>query len=353
MISMTPEGIVTSWNAAAQRLYGFDPAEAVGQSVLFVVPPERAHEEQFILENIREGKSIEHYETERVRKDGARMAISLTVSPIRDARGRVIGASKVARDITERKAAEAELLRYMKALERSNQELDDFAHIASHDMKEPLRGLVIQANFLKEDYADQLDEQGRHRLQRLMKLSQRMERLVSDLLYYSQLGRAELAVQETNLNTVVDEIRQMLEQFLKERNGCIVVPQPLPIIVCDKLRVTEVLRNLITNAIKYNDKPERIVEIGFLDRLETEHGPETNVFYVRDNGIGIPRDYHQEVFRIFRRLNPSDEKETGTGAGLTFVKKIIERHMGSIWIQSTPGQGTTFFFTFRQGARPA
>ena len=353
MISITLEGAVTSWNAAAQRLYGYAPEEAIGRNIGFILPEELSGEESRILENIRQGKSIEHYETQRRRKDGSRVDISLTVSPIRDGEGSVIGASKVARDISERKSAEVELMRYMKALERSNQELDDFAHIASHDMKEPLRGLVIQANFLKEDYGDKLDDQGKHRLERLTQLSQRMERLINDLLYFSQLGRAEMAVQETDLNAAVDGIRQMLEQFLKERNGHILVPKPLPTVVCDKPRVTEVLRNLITNAIKYNDKPERTAEVGFLDRVETEQGVETNVFYVRDNGVGIAPEYHNEVFRIFRRLRQPDDRETGTGAGLTFVKKIIERHMGRVWIDSVPGKGTTFYFTLGQGARPA
>jgi signal transduction histidine kinase len=249
-----------------------------------------------------------------------------------------------------RRRTEVSLQSYMSKLERSNQELDDFAYIASHDLKEPLRGLFNHASFLLEDYQDKLDEDGTRRLKRLAHLSQRMERLVNDLLYFSRIGRAELAVQETDLNNVIVEIRQMMEALLTERHARIIVPRPLPHIICDKPRVTEVFRNLITNAVKYNDKADRRVEVGFLETVKTREGLEHNVFYVKDNGIGIEAEFHEEVFRIFKRLqNASDGQEAGTGVGLTFVKKIIERHGGRIWIESEPGKGTVFYFNLNRG----
>jgi light-regulated signal transduction histidine kinase (bacteriophytochrome) len=245
-----------------------------------------------------------------------------------------------------RRRAELLLQKYMDQLERSNQELDDFAHIASHDLKEPLRGLFNHASFLLEDYHEKLDEDGVRRLKRLSHLSQRMERLVNDLLYFSRLGRTELAIQETDLNGVIDEIRLMMEAMLTERHARIIVPRPLPRIVCDKPRVTEVFRNLITNAVKYNDKTKRTVEVGFREAANTHDGPESNVFYVRDNGVGIAAVFHDEIFRIFKRLNntPDGQEQAGTGVGLTFVKKIVERHGGRIWLESVPGNGTTFYF---------
>ena len=128
------------------------------------------------------------------------------------------------------------------------------------------------------------------------------------------------------------------------------MPRVLPQIVCDKTRVTELFRNLITNAIKYNDKPERLVEIGFLESVDTRQWRERDVFYVKDNGIGIDPEFHQEIFRIFKRLqNATDGSDTGTGVGLTFVKKIVERHGGRIWLESEPGQGTTFYFNLNRG----
>jgi light-regulated signal transduction histidine kinase (bacteriophytochrome) len=182
-----------------------------------------------------------------------------------------------------------------------------------------------------------------------------MERLINDLMYSSRLGRADLAVRETDPNAVIVEIRQMMQTLLSERNARIVVPRVLPQIVCDKTRVTEVFRNLITNAVKYNDKTEPLVEIGFLESVDTRERPERNVFYVKDNGIGIDREFHQEIFRIFRRLqSQSDGSDTGTGVGLTFVKKIVERHGGRVWLESESGKGTVFYFNLdREQNKPA
>ncbi len=256
----------------------------------------------------------------------------------------------VIRDITDLKKTEIRLLKYTQELKRSNQELDDFAYIASHDLKEPLRGLLTQASFLLEDYQDKLDAEGIRRMRRLMYLSQRMEKLIGDLLYFSRLGRTDLAVQEIDPNEIVGEVRQMMDTFLKEHNAKVTIPNPMPRIVCDKLKIAEVFRNLITNAVKYNDKPERLVEVGHLENVKAPHDDEKDVFYVKDNGIGIEPEFHEEIFRIFKRLeNPAVKNEEGTGSGLTFVKKIIERHKGHIWLESELGKGTTFYFTLGGG----
>lgn len=346
IISKTPQGIITSWNRSAERLFGYEAGEAIGMSITALIPPDRLEEEKFIMESMRNGRSIEHYETMRLRKNGTLVDISLTVSPILDASGALFGASIVARDISDRRMAEEQLHRYMKELVRSNQELDDFAYIASHDLKEPLRGLFNHATFLIEDYADKLGEDGVRRLKRLSQLSQRMETLINDLLYFSRLGRTSLAVQEIDPTTIINEIQQMMEGFLKERNARIAVQLPMPRIVCDRPRITEVFRNLITNGVKYNDKEERLVEVGFLESANSPQGPQQNVFYVRDNGIGIEPEFHEEIFRIFKQLRKDGgDSESGTGAGLTFVKKIIDRHKGDIWLESQPGKGSTFYFT--------
>jgi signal transduction histidine kinase len=231
-------------------------------------------------------------------------------------------------------------------LKASNEDLEEFAHIASHDLREPLRGMHNHAHLLLKDYGGKLDDKGLYRLNRLVYLSQRMTSLIRDLLYFSLLGRSSIAVEKTDTNAVISEVRDMQESLLQERNARIIVPETLPHIACDKTKVTEVFTNLITNAIKYNDKPEPVVEVGFLDSVETSQGPEREVFYVRDNGIGIEPEFHGEIFRLFKRLQPgADQNERGTGAGLTFVKKIIERHQGRVWVESDLGKGATFFFT--------
>jgi len=239
----------------------------------------------------------------------------------------------------------------LAALARSNQELDEFAYIASHDLREPLRGVANNACFLKEDCAAELSPAAMKRLDRMTYLCQRMDRLVDDLLYFSRLGRQELAVQTTDLNEVIVDIATTMEAALQERDAAIVVPRPLPTIRCDRPRITEMFRNLITNAIKYNDSEVKRVEIGWSERPGAG-GAAERVFHVRDNGIGIAEEFHREVFRIFKRLNPEDDRVKGTGVGLTFVEKIVERHNGSIWIESAAGAGTTFHFTLNTSPEP-
>jgi PAS domain S-box-containing protein len=345
IISKTLDGTINSWNKGAQALYGYTPDEIIGKNVRMLIPPELQAEEDYILGQLRQGITIDHYETVRMHKDGHRIDVSLNVSPIKDANGKVIGASKTARDITERKKAEIQLKTYTQALEHSNKELDDFAHIASHDLKEPLRGIHNYSRFLLEDNQGKLDDDSVHKLERLAYLSQRMELLVNDLLYYSRLGRQELAIQKTDMNEVIHDIESTLDLLIAENNAKIIIPKPLPTVTCDKIRMTEVFRNLITNAIKYNDKEQKIVEVGFLDKYKSSNSKIIrNVFYVKDNGRGIAEEFYEEIFKIFKRLQNA-KKEDGTGVGLTFAKKIIERHGGQIWLESKINQGTTFYFT--------
>ena len=252
-------------------------------------------------------------------------------------------------EIVERQHVQEELQRYSTALERSNQELDDFAYIASHDLKEPVRGINNYALFLREDHASQLDPEAQSKIQTIQRLTRHMEDLIESLLYYSRVGRAELSVQETDQNVILRDIIDSLHVSLQERGVEVRIPQTLPTIRCDRVRVGEVFRNLITNAMKYNDKAEKWIEIGFDQSVPGKEGQTETVFHVRDNGIGILDKHRQAVFRIFKRLHGRTEFGGGTGAGLTIVKKIIERHGGRIWIESTVGQGSTFFFTLPQG----
>ncbi len=247
----------------------------------------------------------------------------------------------IAVDMTERIRYSQDLERQSLELKRSNQELDDFAYIASHDMKEPLRGIYNNALFLDEYYRDKLGEDGARRLERMQFLCKRLETLIDDLLYYSRIGRQELAIQKVDPNRMVKDIAKMLETTLEESNGEIVIVNPLPPCVCDGIRVQEVLLNLITNALKYNDSPRKTIEVGFRDEMNGHR----NVYFVRDNGYGIDPRFHEEVFRIFKRLNAESDDTKGTGSGLTFVKKIVERHNGTVWVESELAKGSTFYFT--------
>ena len=223
-------------------------------------------------------------------------------------------------------------------LERSNKELDDFAYVASHDLKEPLRGITNYSNFLQEDYQDILDEQGRHYLIRMGHLATRMDDLINGLLEFSRLGRQNMSMNPCNLNEVLDSELDSLTEFLQERQIKIRIPRSLPTVECDQSSVGHIFRNLISNGAKFNKKTEKWVEIGYED---TKSGP---VFYVRDNGIGIPEKHQKSIFMIFKRLHHRDDFE-GTGAGLTITKKIIDRHQGNLRLSSKEDLGTTFYFT--------
>jgi signal transduction histidine kinase len=240
-----------------------------------------------------------------------------------------------------------ELARRNEELHQSNKELDDFAYIASHDLKEPLRGIHNFSNFLLEDYADKLDGEGRSKLETLMRLTKRMETLIDSLLQFSRLGRVDLAMDRVDLNQIVAEVLDSLAITLQEEKVQIRVPRPLPKVRADRARVGEIFANLVVNAVKYNDKTQKWIEIGTTQNGSSP-GAGPTVFYVRDNGIGIPEKHFDAVFRIFKRLHGREKFGGGTGAGLTIVKKIIERHHGRIWLESSPGEGTTFYFTLQE-----
>jgi signal transduction histidine kinase len=221
-----------------------------------------------------------------------------------------------------------------------NKSLDEFTYIAAHDLKEPLRGIHNYASFLKEDYAPRLDETGRQYIDSIQRLSERLSTLIDSLMTYSRLGVAELVKNPVDVDGVVDAVAEDLDRlWTKEgielhRNGRLGMAKG------DAARIGEVFQNLFSNAAKYNDKSSKWIEVG-CDRSGTPP-----VFYVRDNGIGIAPQHHENVFRIFKRLHEQNKYGGGTGAGLTIVKKIVERYGGRIWLESVPGEGTVFYFTF-------
>ncbi len=271
----------------------------------------------------------------------------------RDSTGLPVQMVGVNWDITAEKTAQDVLLTYNEELERSNQELDDFAYIASHDLKEPLRGIFNYATILLEDHAPSMNDDAKVRCDTLCRLSRRMEELLDALLYFSRTGRSDLAVKYTDLDQVLGTVLETLDISLKENGILLNVPQILPGVDCDSVRVGEIFRNLITNAMKYNDKAEKWIEVGVCDGTTVAphakgHPSGIPVFYVKDNGVGIREKHFKNVFRIFKRLHGRDKFGGGTGAGLTITKKLVERHGGKIWIESTFGEGTTFFFTLQR-----
>jgi two-component system, chemotaxis family, sensor kinase Cph1 len=238
-----------------------------------------------------------------------------------------------------------ELARINLELEHRNLELDAFAFAASHDLKEPLRGIYNYATILLEDYAAVLDEEGIDCLSTMVRLTQRMETLVNVLLRFSQLGKAELHLEPTDLNELVKQVVEVLEMSRKGVSLDVRVPRSLPIIQCDPVLVREVFSNLINNAFKYTQQSQPWAEVGFLMPEEQQASLEIPIFYVRDNGIGIRPQHLELIFNLFKRLHNQDSYGGGAGAGLAIAKKIVERHEGNLWVESVYGEGTTFYFT--------
>ncbi|GAB4455495.1 MAG: ATP-binding protein [Armatimonadaceae bacterium] len=248
------------------------------------------------------------------------------------------------------------LARLNRELIISNTELDSFAYVASHDLKEPLRGISNYVQFLQEDYRTLLPEEAQAQLNTVKRLAHRMDGLLDSLLHYSRLGRVELELRPCDLNAILTEVQEALHSRISETGVEVRVPRSLPIVSCDAVQMGEVFTNLLSNAIKYNNREAgRWVEIGIIspEELDTHTIPpgfseDQPLFYVRDNGIGIDEKHRETVFRIFRRLHARDAFGGGSGAGLTITRRIIERHGGRIDFSSTPGEGTTFFFSLDQ-----
>ena len=238
-------------------------------------------------------------------------------------------------------------------LEHRNRELDSFAYAASHDLKEPLRGITNFSNLMLRRYGQTLDESGVKRLKTLVKLAERMDRLIDALLKFSRLGQAELHYQPTDLNVTLSRVVEVLQAGREGTTPSMQmqVPRQLPTVMADPILITEVLSNLLSNALKYTHRSEPTIEVGYLDpdapdRVSQDRKIASNacVIYVKDDGIGIHERHFQNIFRLFKRLHERDSYGGGTGVGLTIAKKIIERHGGQIWVESNAGAGTTFYF---------
>lgn len=344
IIVIDEKGTLLSFNPACVDIFGYSEEEALGKNVRILMHgSHQINHDQYLQDYLETGiKKTIGFRREHLGlcKDKTTFPLELAVSEI--SVGGTTFYSGILRNISLVKQQEAEIQSLIASMKRSNDELDNFAYIASHDLKEPLRAINNHASFLMEDYENALEEDGVKRLNRMKDLTARMETLISDLHYFSRLGHVEKSQQPSNANDMITNALEMLGDLLTERNVKLTVQEDMPVIECEAVRVTEVFRNLIINAIKYCEAEQPIVEIGFLKR-------DTPIFYVKDNGIGIAEEFHTEVFRIFKRLNNKKRFAEGSGAGLSFVKKIIETHGGEIWIESELGEGTTFFFTLAKG----
>ena len=250
----------------------------------------------------------------------------------------------------------AELSRLSRALARSNAELESFSGTVAHDLKEPLRGIQQYTSFFLEDHAASLDPEGREHLQAVGWLAHRAQAMLEDLFEYSRLGRLALAWGEADMQAVVDEVLGLLSARLEEGHVEVRLPRRLPQVLCDAVRIRQVWGNLLTNATKYQSAKPRWVELGFLGPGEPRPAAANRsdapyVFFVRDPGIGIPPQFHESIFEMFRRLHPAQAYGGGSGAGLAIARRLVRLHGGELWVDSAPGQGSTFYFTLGREPR--
>jgi light-regulated signal transduction histidine kinase (bacteriophytochrome) len=302
-----------------------------------IFPQDLIQEESKIMARISAGETMGHFETERMRKDGGRFSVSLSISPIRDASNRIVAASTIARDITEKKQVEAQMRNMVGELERSNQELQQFAYVASHDLKEPLRAVTSCVQLLREQYGARLEGRGQEFINHAVDGAKRMQLLIDGLLSYSRLDQQGAELQAVDIAILVQRACENLETAIKESTARISTAA-MPTLKCHEGQMVQLFQNLLSNAIKFRGHRPAEISVN-AERRENEW-----LFSVRDNGIGFEPEFCERVFGLFQRLH-TRRKYAGTGIGLAICKKIVERHHGRIWAESNPGCGAAFYFT--------
>ena len=354
IIGKTLDGIVTSWNRGAERLFGYTADEMVGQSIRRLLPPERSNEVAHILEEIARGERVDHYETERVTKDGQRIDVSLVVSPIRDARGRIIGASKIARDITDRKRIEQQRQELLEATERAranaesaSRAKDDFLSMISHELRTPLSTILAWTAVLRQHglSADRI----RDAVATIERAGHMQKELISDLLDVSRIvtGRLRLTRQHIDLRGIAETTLEAVRPDADHRGVRINAKlNENTEVTGDAVRLQQVIANLLGNAIKFTPRGGRITV-----NLTREDGRARLV--ISDPGRGIAPEFLPHVFDPFRQAeNVRSRKEGGLGLGLAIARNLIEQHGGTITAAS-PGEGMGATFTIALPLAPA
>jgi len=333
IVSKSLEGRIQSWNAGAERLFGYTAEEAIGQSVTLIIPPERSGEEDEILARIRAGERIPHFETVRIAKDGRRIDVSLTISPIHDTSGRVIGASKVARDFTLEKRAR-------EVLRETDRIKDEFLAILAHELRNRLAPIRNSVEVLST--AGLLGPEAKPAVDLIDRQTMQMIRLVNDLTDVSRISRNELKLRKkrVKLQDILRDAFEVSRPLIDEREHVLTVSEaPRAIYVeVDRVRLAQAITNLLNNAARYTERGGRIW-------LRAERQGEEAVVTVGDNGAGIDPDLLPQLFEMFVRADPSqhDGPQRGLGVGLTLVRRIVELHSGTVEAHSDgPGKGSEF-----------
>lgn len=352
IIGKTLDSVIRSWNAGAERLFGYTAEEAIGQSILMLLPPELSHEEAEIIARLWRGERVDHYPTVRVRKDGRRLEISLSVSPIRDRTGRIVGAAKIARDITEsnrlqRELAEAndrlkvaaqEAEQATRAAEAANRAKLDFLAVMSHELRTPLNAIGGYANLMEMGLRGPVTEAQLGDLSRIRDAKDTLLRLIDDVLSFAKIdaGRIEFAFELISLTKIIERLETFFGPSLIQRglkyhinlSDCDVI------VWADRDKVEQILLNLVSNAVKFTESGSITVSC---DRLD-----ESVCVRVADTGRGIPENMRERIFEPFVQAeNVLTRKVGGTGLGLAISRELARKMHGDLVATETPGGGAT------------
>jgi PAS domain S-box-containing protein len=339
IIASSLDGHIQSWNEGAQQLFGHDPAEVIGRPMSLLVPPGRQGEEPALIARLSKGESIAPFETRRQRKDGTVVDVSVTISPIRASGGELIGTSTAARDISDRKRAEAAALRAREVAEAANRELEAFSYSVAHDLRAPLRRIVGFSQALLEEHGLDIPEGGQDYLRRVWSSANEMGRLIDALLELGRVTRVGIRIHRVDLSALARATAKRLKELEPERavefeiaDGCTEKG--------DATLLGAAIENLFSNAWKFTrNKPKARIEFGCI------HENGETVYFVRDNGAGFDMAFAYKLFGVFQRLHTQTEFE-GTGVGLATVQRIVRRHGGRVWADAKVGSGACFLFTF-------
>ena len=353
IIAKTLSGIVTNWNEGAKRLFGYSAEEMVGKSILTLIPPDLHGEERSIIDRLQKGQRVEHFETTRLTRDGRSLQVAITVSPIRNSDGVVIGASKIARDITQRKQVELALRQAQeqlqlhahqleervesrtKTLQSTVAELEAFSYSLSHDLRAPLRAVQSFLQIFLEDHAAAIDEEGLAVLHKVIASAQRMDRMVLDLLAFTRLSHQAMEIQPVNVEDLIREIVRDRMEF-QPPQAEIIVASPLARVMGNEASLSQCLTNLLDNAVKFV-APGTSPRVRIRSEVQDGHAR----LWVEDNGIGLPAEEQAQLFGMFQRLH--GKQYPGTGIGLAIVRKAVERMGGCAGVESERGKGSRFW----------
>jgi len=371
IISNSLEGVIQTWNKGGENMFGYTAEEAIGQNISLIIPPEYIQEEKKILAQICNYENVDIFETVRIKKNGDRFQVTITVSPLKDKEGRITGISKILQEnllisnlkellfhanqqlafqnqdkerlTSDLNVANTELIyqneqneKRVLELEAANKELESFSYSVSHDLTAPLRAISGYTQILLEDFTEKLAGKAKKALDSILRNSKRMRQLINDLLVFSQIGKKKLVKSKVEMTTLVHDIVRDLQPEDPNRTFNLKVKK-LEDISGDKNLLRQVFVNLISNAFKYTGKLKEVsIEIG--SNIKNDQC----IYYVKDNGAGFDMRYYKKLFGVFQRLHSNNEFE-GTGIGLSIIQKIINKHGGKVWAEGKVNEGACFY----------